>query len=92
MLGKIDRVSFGLLNDRELKKALELDPRMPKSRRVTAVPFVGKDVPSSSSEFSHPDVVIGLTILAYRHEGVRRSDFKKLMVAVQAEMWEEVGR
>jgi len=91
VLGKIDRVSFGLLNDRELKKALELDPRMPKSRRVTAVPFVGKDVPSSSSEFSHPDVVIGLTILAYRHEGVRRSDFKKLMVAVQAEMWEEVG-
>lgn len=49
-------------------QALAIDPRMPKSRKVTAVPFVGKDVPSQKSEFSHPDVVIGLTILAYRYE------------------------
>ena len=32
---------------------------MPKSRKLLAVPFVGKDVPSRASEFSHPDVVIG---------------------------------
>lgn len=32
----------------------------------------GKDVPSRASEFAHPDVVIGLTILAYRYEGLRR--------------------
>ena len=38
-----------------------------------AVPFVGKDVPSRSSEFAHPDVVIGLTILAYRYEGLRKT-------------------
>jgi hypothetical protein len=31
-----------------------------------AVPFVGKDVPSRASEFAHPDVLIGLTILAFR--------------------------
>ncbi len=34
--------------------------------QLTAVPFVGKDVPSTRSEFAHPDVVIGCTILAYR--------------------------
>ena len=33
-----------------------------------AVPYVGKDVPSRSSEFAHPDVLIGLTVLAYRYE------------------------
>jgi hypothetical protein len=34
---------------------------MPKSRRLVAVPFIGKDVPSHASEFAHPDVLIGLT-------------------------------
>lgn len=34
---------------------------------MTAVPFVGKDVPSHRSEFSHPDVVISLTLLGYRY-------------------------
>ena len=37
----------------------QADPKMPKSRKLLAVPFVGKDVPSRASEFSHPDVVIG---------------------------------
>ena len=31
--------------------------------------LVGKDRPSDASEFSHPDVLIGLTTLAVRHEG-----------------------
>ena len=48
-------------------RALATDPFMPRSRRLLAVPFVGKDVPSRASEFSHPDVVIGMTILAYRY-------------------------
>ena len=91
VLGKIDRVSFGLLNDEELVKALLSDPKMPKSRRVTAIPFIGKDVPSQRSEFSHPDIVIGLTILAYRYEGLRHVDFKRLMTTLQQNMWEEVG-
>ena len=89
--GKIDRVSFGLLNDEELRKALISDPKMPKSRRVTAIPFIGKDVPSQRSEFSHPDIVIGLTVLAYRYEGLRHVDFKRLMTTLQQNMWEEVG-
>ncbi|KNC86435.1 hypothetical protein SARC_01441 [Sphaeroforma arctica JP610] len=64
---------------------------MPKSRRVTAVPFVGKDVPSTKSEFSHPDVLIGLTALSYRYQGLRKSDFKTLIKAMQDEFWDEGG-
>ena len=41
---------------------------MPRSRFKLAIPFVGKDVPSRASEFAHPDVIIGLTVLAYRCE------------------------
>ena len=67
---KINRVGYGLMTDQELTEALLVDPRMPKSRRLTAVPFVGKDVPSPKSEFSHPDVLIGLTALAYRYQGL----------------------
>lgn len=41
---------------------------VPRSRKYCAVPFIGKDVPSPASEFSHPDVVIGLTIMAFRYQ------------------------
>ena len=53
-LGKINRVSFGLLNEDDCEQALEDDPHMPRSRLKLAVPFMGKDVPSRSSEFAHP--------------------------------------
>jgi hypothetical protein len=36
------------------------------TRWKLAIPFISKDVPSRSSEFAHPDVVIALTFLAYR--------------------------
>jgi hypothetical protein len=56
-----------------------------------AVPFIGKDVPSPSSEFAHPDVMIGLTILAYRYEGLRREDLRKLMVQLKQDHSRQVG-
>ena len=69
-LSKINRVSYGLLTQDELTqiqaKEEGKDAKTPFSRLVMAVPFIGKDVPSHSSEFAHPDVLIGLTILAYR--------------------------
>jgi hypothetical protein len=71
VLSKTCRVHYGVLTPAELARALRPDmagPRMPESRRVLAVPFVGKDVPSAASEFSHPDVVIGFSILGYRHQ------------------------
>ena len=74
-LTKTSRVTFGVLNQSDLERALDPvqggDPLMPKTRRLLAVPFVGKDVPSAASEYAHPDVLIGLTILAYRYQGLR---------------------
>jgi hypothetical protein len=56
ILSKTNRVSFGLLSD----SLLQTNHFEPVSRRLLAVPFTGKDVPSLASEFSHPDVVIGI--------------------------------
>eukprot|EP01084_Bolivina_argentea_P028079 52224_1 len=91
ILSKVDRVSFGLLSVQDLERALNRDPRMPRGRKFLAVPFVGKDVPSRASEFSHPDVVIGLTILAYRYEGLRLSDFMVVMQGMLSDMEDEFG-
>ena len=75
VLSKINRVQYGLLSKDDLDISLEADPNVSLARRLAAIPFIGKDVPSRASQFSHPDVVIGLTIMAYRYEGLRKSDF-----------------
>ena len=47
-----------------------LDPiRMPNTQ--LAVPYKAKDSPSPRSEFSHPDVVILLTLLSFYYGGLR---------------------
>ena len=75
VISKINRVNFGLLSKADIKIAEETNHDMSMSRRLAAIPFVGKDVPSRASQFSHPDIVIGLTIAAYRYEGIRMTDF-----------------
>eukprot|EP00043_Microstomoeca_roanoka_P005858 m.58502 g.58502 ORF g.58502 m.58502 type:complete len:4257 (-) comp13155_c0_seq1:39-12809(-) len=87
-ISKINRVSYGLLRPNDLAR---LDPRAPQSRRLMAVPFVGKDVPSRSSEFAHPDVLIGLTVLAYRYEGLRASDLKRMVIQLKQDLSRQVG-
>lgn len=62
--GKINRVSFGLLSVEQIQYFLSADPTMPKSRSATAIPFIGKDVPSPRSEFSHPGNSL-ITLLLY---------------------------
>ena len=62
------------------------------SRQLLAVPFVGKDVPSSQSEFSHADVVILLSAAAYRLEGLRPSDFSQLLRHSASQVAREVGK
>ena len=41
--------------------------------------ITGKDVPSEASEYSNPEVAIGLTILSARHEGLRRAAVQGLL-------------
>ena len=55
------------------------------------MPFVGKDVPSQSSEFAHPDVIIGLTILAYRYSGLRWNDYSEIIDDLTAAFTVEIG-
>jgi hypothetical protein len=90
-LAKINRVSYGLLSEKDMTRALQDDPMMPRSRLKLAVPFVGKDVPSESSEFAHPDIIIGLSILAYRYSSLRRNDFVVIVDAIVAEFSREIG-
>ena len=101
-LGRVDRVHYGLLSAgdvaRARARAAAAAPRgaaaaraVPKARRLLAVPFVGKDRPSDASEFSHPDVLIGLTILAVRHEGLRDSDALWVLGDLQRRFRAEAG-
>src|SRR5690606_18256297 len=91
VLQKIDRVSFGLLNAQDYEKAIKSNPNMPRTRAKLAIPFVGKDVPSESSEFAHPDVIIGLTILGYRYEGLRWTDYVDIISNLSATLTKEIG-
>jgi hypothetical protein len=91
ILQKVNRVSFGLMTQSDCYKALKKDPLTPRARLTLAVPFVGKDTPSDASEFAHPDVTIGLTILAYRYEGLRIQDFKDIIRTLQEKLAKELG-
>jgi hypothetical protein len=91
MLGKINRVSFGLLSKTDTKEAMEGGGNVSLTRRLAAIPFVGKDVPSRASQFSHPDVVIGLTTLAYRYEGLRFTDFENCLLELREMLDTEYG-
>ena len=64
---------------------------MPQTRAYLAVPFEGKDVPSRSSEFAHPDIVLGLTVLAYRYEGLRYTDFDQIVAQMRSRLEKDVG-
>ena len=92
VLSKINRVSYGLLSAKDVQLLESANgSRVPTSRRLLAVPFVGKDIPSQTNEFSHPDVVIGLTICTYRHEGLRRGDFRRVLRSLLEKLEQETG-
>ncbi len=67
VLQKVNRVHFGLLQPSDVAQLESEGVKIPTTRKFMAVPFVGKDVPSRASEFAHPDILIGLSLLAYRY-------------------------
>ena len=89
VLSKINRVSFGLLTKQDLRNSSEQNVSL--ARRLAAVPFIGKDIPSRASQFSHPDIVIGLTILAYRYEKMRMADFSNVLLELREKLDAEFG-
>lgn len=88
-LQKVNRVSFGLLTDVDCARLG--DGAAQVSRRLLAVPFVGKDVPSPRAEFAHPDIRIGLTILAARQQGVNRSLVHDTVAGLKRDLQMEHG-
>ena len=91
VLHKVDRVSYGLLTADDLRSFSSTGSALSHTRALVAVPFVAKDVPSRSSEFSHPDVLIGLTVLAFRIEGLRKSDVLHIITSLKSAVAEEMG-
>ena len=47
--------------------------------------------PSPPHRYAHPDVAIGLTILAYRYEGLRPADFGANLLQLRSEFETESG-
>ncbi|OWZ17142.1 hypothetical protein PHMEG_0008957 [Phytophthora megakarya] len=71
-------LAFGVL-DHCLEKRYRVDFGIPDSTSRTkrvAIPFRAADVPSEWSEFSHPDVCIGLTLLGYYHGGLNDEEVR----------------
>jgi len=92
LLSKVDRVTFGLLQPADITMLERVTgSKLPRTRKLLAVPFIGKDIPSRTNEFSHPDVVLGLTIAAYRLEGLRRTDFMQVLRLMLEEYDNEAG-
>ena len=61
---QVNRVRFGLLRARDMPNMPE---NMASARKVLAVPFVGKDVPSKAAEFANPEVPPAATTYQDHH-------------------------
>ncbi len=92
VLSATNRVTYGLLASHHIERLTKnASLEVSKNRRLTAVPFIGKDTPSESAEFAHPDVVIGLTIQAYRLQGLRQTDFFEFLHSLQVFMSKDIS-
>jgi hypothetical protein len=84
-LSKVNRVSYGLLTGRHASSSAA------RTRLLTSVPFLGLDVPSPVSEHAHPDVLIGLTTLAYAYEGLQVHHLKEIAKDLRHAMNKQSG-
>ncbi|KAF5344594.1 hypothetical protein D9758_013920 [Tetrapyrgos nigripes] len=66
-------VAHGILAYCLQMRRWRVDYGLDERRTLLAVPYRAKDVPSLRSDFSHPDVVICLTCLAYYYRGLTSS-------------------
>ncbi|CAB9529821.1 Protein of unknown function (DUF3645) [Seminavis robusta] len=75
-------IAFGLLFHC-LKARHRVDYGIDLSRGKLAVPFAASDTPKARSDYSHPDVQIIYTCLAYFHHGLNQKQFREAMVCLQ---------
>ena len=72
------RVNYGLLDfDNN-------DSNKENAKKEIAIPFKGKDLPSERSEFSHPEIMIGFTILSYFYNGLSCQQMRKILVQLKS--------
>ena len=104
VLSKVHRVSFGMLREEDRRRwkaqivaaaggdaSAANDFAIARSRWLLSVPFIGKDVPSRAAEFAHPDILLGLSVLAYRYNGLRESDMKMVVKELKKTLLNEPG-
>ncbi|BAM40713.1 uncharacterized protein TOT_020000967 [Theileria orientalis strain Shintoku] len=92
VIAKVNQVNYGILSLKQIEDGLAHNPNMPQTRRMLAVPFVGKGTPARDSEFSHPDVLIGFTILSTVYQGLRFSDFVLTIRSLCSNFYQEPGK
>lgn len=101
-LSKRNRVDYGFVRADDLRRWGKSGPddmdavvfeefECPLSRKLLAIPFAGKDVPSRSAEFASPEVAIGLTFLAIHYEGMRTYDCDVIVNKLTDNMNNEMG-
>ncbi|CAE7493479.1 unnamed protein product [Symbiodinium necroappetens] len=91
VLAKVNRVHYGLLRQKDTRDLEARGYPARGTRLQMAVPFTGLETPSIASEFANPDVAIGLTIQAFGHEGMRRSDVKSLLLLLKSDLLRDAG-
>ncbi|UKK01646.2 hypothetical protein MACK_002464 [Theileria orientalis] len=92
VIAKVNQVNYGILSLKQIEDGLSYNPNMPQTRKMLAVPFVGKGTPARDSEFSHPDVLIGFTILSTVYQGLRFSDFVLTIRSLCSNFYQEPGK
>mmetsp|Transcript_39763 Transcript_39763/g.98280 ORF Transcript_39763/g.98280 Transcript_39763/m.98280 type:complete len:3869 (-) Transcript_39763:305-11911(-) len=95
ILSRVNLVHYGLLPP-EMAAAQQTPAGVfssanSRSRLLLAIPYLGKGMPSTASEFANPDVLIGLTVLAYRFQGLRRTDVMGVVLNLLEMMAEQEG-
>lgn len=92
VLGKVNRVTYGILGPGDVQRLQAMGgDGLGRERLLTAVPFVGKDVPSEMSSFAQPDCLIGITTSAYLYEGLMPRHVKRLVQVQRFKMGRESG-
>ena len=76
--------SQDMLNSLLLAKAW-LSHLSEKREKEIAIPFRGKDLPAENSEFSHPDIMIGFTILSYLYRGLDLKQVKDGLIKLKSD-------
>lgn len=76
-------IAYNILRSVVQEKKWSIHYGLHPTRRLSAVPFRAKGVPSPSAEFGHPDVAVSLTCLSYYHDGLSDDQIRETITLLQ---------